>query len=117
MCNGMTHEETMRFYHWTLIHGIILSVIWLIVADVLLLVVRYWKNWSKYLLIHSAFGIFNLVSIFAIVIVMVLGSKQLFSYCFWEMKPIFLAHSIIGLFIFFMIVVIQVVGFIGKLSI
>jgi hypothetical protein len=79
--------------------------------------VRYWKNWSKYLLIHSSFGIFNLASIFAIVIVMIYGRWELFSHCFLSMGPIAKAHSVVGLFILVMIVFIQIVGFIGKFNI
>lgn len=92
-------------------------MVWFAVADSLILIVRYWKNWSKYLLIHSSFGLFNLASIFAIVMVMVYGRWEFFSECFLKMSPISIAHSVIGMFILLMIVCIQVVGFVGKLSV
>ena len=94
-----------------------LSIIWLVVADTLLLIVKYWKSWPKYLLVHSTFGLFNLLTIFAIVIVIVFDSNYLFNSCFWEMNTSAQAHFIIGMLFLGMLVAVQVVGFMAKLGI
>lgn len=83
----------------------------------LLLVVRYWKSWPKYLVVHSAFGLFNILTIFAIVIVIVYDSNYLFNSCFWQMNTSAQAHFLIGMIFLGMLVALQVVGFITKLGI
>lgn len=94
-----------------------LSIIWLVVADTLLLIVKYWKSWTKYLVVHSTFGLFNLLTIFAVVIVIVFDSNYLFNYCFWEMRTSAQAHFILGMMFLGMLLAVQVVGFMAKMGI
>ena len=94
-----------------------MTVIFLLVADFMLCVVRYWKSWSKYLMVHSLFGVFNLVSIFTIIMVIVVDGNYLFNDCFWGMKTSAQAHFIIGLFFVTTLVVVQIIGFVSKTSI
>lgn len=117
MICGQSTERLSAQEFWQEVHGITLSLIWLLVADALLLVVRYWKSWSKYLLVHSLFGLFNIVTIFVVVIVIVYDSNYLFNSCFWQMNRTAQAHFIIGMVFLTMLVVVQVIGFLSKLTV
>jgi signal transduction histidine kinase len=116
ICN-QTQDRFDKQQFWQEVHGIVLSIIWLLVADILLLVVKYWKSWPKYLLVHSIFGLFNLFTIFAIVIVIVYDSNYLFNTCFWQMKTSAQAHFIIGIIFLAMLLAVQTVGFLSKIGI
>lgn len=60
----------MDFEAWFLIHGIIMTIVWCVVADVLLLVVRYCKNWQRFIFIHSRMWIANIFTVAGILLAM-----------------------------------------------
>lgn len=113
ICNE-SQEKLDKQYFWQEVHGIMLSILWLGVADVLLLIVKYWKSWPKYLLVHSTFGLFNLFTLFAIIILLVHDGNYLFNKCFWEMKTSAQAHFILGMIFLGMLLAVQTVGFLSK---
>lgn len=100
---------------WQNVHGIVLTILWCLGADTLLIIVRYYKNWHKYLLLHSLFGIINVLTVIVVVIVVVLDSGYLFNAKgFSQMTTATQVHFIFGMCFIFIIVGIQILGLVVK---
>lgn len=100
---------------WQNVHGIVLTILWCLCADALLIIVRYYKNWYKYLLLHSLFGVINILTIIMVTLVVVLDRNYLFNATgFGQMTTATKVHFIFGLCFVLMIVIIQVIGFLIK---
>lgn len=100
---------------WQNVHGIGLTILWCLGADTLLIIVRYCRNWHKYLLLHSLFGVINILTIALVVVVVVLDSGYLFnSTGFAAMTLATKIHFIFGMSFIFIIVGIQALGLVIK---
>ena len=109
------HPQTPTQGLWQNIHGIVLTILWCFGADALLIIVRYYRNWHKYLLFHSMFGIINLLTVIMVVIVVVLDRSYLFNMeGFSQMTTATQVHFIFGMCFIFIIVGIQILGFVVK---
>ena len=100
------------------IHGITLTVVWCLGADALLLIVRYYKNWRKHLLMHSLFTIINVLTVIVVVIVVVLDSSWLWNWPgFSTMGLATQIHFILGLLFTVVVVGVQILGLVMKRAI
>jgi hypothetical protein len=100
---------------WYNAHGIGLTILWCLCADALLIIVRYCKNWHKYLLLHSLFGVVNILTLFLVIIVVVINSSWLFNLPgFTTMGLANQFHFIIGMTFIFTIVGVQALGLVIK---
>jgi hypothetical protein len=77
--------------------------------------VRYYRNWHKYLLLHSLFGVINILTIALVLVVVVLNRSFLFNSAgFNSMNLATQIHFIFGMSFIVIIVGIQVLGLVVK---
>lgn len=100
---------------WYPIHGIVLTVVWCLVADALLLIVRYYKNWQKHLLMHSLFTVVNILTVIVVGGVVIADRSYLFNWPgFSTMALATQIHFIFGLLFTATVVGVQILGLIMK---
>lgn len=76
---------------------------------------RYVKNWHKYLLLHSLFGVVNLLTLVLVLAVVVLDRSWLFNWPgFSTMGLPTQIHFIVGMLFITVIVGVQVLGLVVK---
>lgn len=100
---------------WELVHGIVLTVMWCIVADALLIIVRYYKNWQRYLLLHSLFTFVNILTVAFVLVVVILNSDKLFNIDgFLSLSIAVQIHYVFGMTFIAVIVGLQILGLVIK---
>lgn len=115
MSNLYPDQPTNAQNFWQNVHGIVLTVLWCLGADALLIIVRYYKNWQKYILLHSLFGVINILTVIVVVVVVVLDRAYLFNAAgFASMTLATQIHFIIGMCFIFCIVGVQILGLFVK---
>jgi FlaA1/EpsC-like NDP-sugar epimerase len=80
-------------------------------ADALVIIVQYYRNWERYILVHSLLSIINILTVIVVVVVIVLDSSYLFNYEGWiTMTTSTHIHYVFGMIFIFTIAGIQVLG-------
>ena len=100
---------------WKLVHGIILTTLWTLVADALLVIARYYKYWMRYLLLHSIFFIVNIVTVAFVLLIVILKQSELFNLDgFLALETSEQVHYVFGMTFIAVIVGIQILGLVVK---
>jgi hypothetical protein len=94
-----------------LAHGIIITILWGAVADFLLIIIKYNKNFKKYIKIHKMFLFVNIITLIMIIIMLSANGKTIFyADGFDQLSTAKKVHFIFGMAFIVSVVSVQILG-------